>query len=133
MGNDQLIKIFDQLSPLNEHDYSFLSDQTAIEYAEQVSSQRNGTTLKKKFSETSAEAMEILEALLEFNHQYRTSAKECLKSKFFDDIRVERLERGAPYEIHLLCDGMDQYNYSHDKDHFCDSLNDYKHLIISEI
>lgn len=71
--------------------------------------------------------------MLEFNHQFRSSAKEMLKHKIFDDIRVERLEEGAPYEIHLLCDSMDQYNYSTDQDHFCESLNDYKQLIISEI
>lgn len=37
--NDQLIKIFDRLgSQITEEDLSFLSDKTAIEYAEQVSS-----------------------------------------------------------------------------------------------
>ena len=61
------------------------------------------------------------------------SAKDLLKHKFFDDIRVARLEQGAPYEIHLPCDGMDQYNYSTDKDHFCDNVNDYKQLIIAEV
>lgn len=71
--------------------------------------------------------------MLEFNHQFRCSAKEMLKHKIFDDIRVERLEQGAPYEIHLICDGMDQYNYSNDKDLFCDNLYDYKQLIIAEI
>ena len=85
--NDQLIKIFDQISPLAEQDYSFLSDQTAIEYAEQVNSQRKGKGLKNKYSQTDAEVVEMLEAMLEFNHQFRTSAKECLKSKIFDDIR----------------------------------------------
>jgi hypothetical protein len=39
----------------------------------------------------------MLEAMLEFNQQFRVSAKELLKNKMFDDIRVERLERGAPY------------------------------------
>lgn len=110
--NDQLIKIFDQLGQLDGNDFSFLSDKTAIEYAEQVSSQRKGQTLSKRFSESSSEIVEILEALLEFNQQFRVSAKELLKHKIFDDIRVERLERGAPYQIHLLCDAMDSFNYS---------------------
>lgn len=55
--------------------------------------------------------IEMLEGLLEFNHQFRLSAKECLKHKMFDDIRVERLEQGAPYQIQLQCDGLDQYDY----------------------
>lgn len=66
--NDQLIKIFDKLSPQSDHDFSFLSDQTAIEYVEQVSQQRTGKSLKKRYSETSSEVVDILEALLEFNH-----------------------------------------------------------------
>lgn len=66
--NDQLIKIFDQIGQLNGNDFSFLSDKTAIEYAEQVSSQRKGTTLSKRFSESSPETVEMLESLLEFNH-----------------------------------------------------------------
>jgi hypothetical protein len=65
--NDQLIKIFDQLGRLNGNDFSFLSDKTAIEYAEQVSSQRKGSTLSKRFSESSSEVVEIIEAMLEFN------------------------------------------------------------------
>lgn len=71
--------------------------------------------------------------MLEFNHQFRLSAKELLKNKMFDDIRVERLERGAPYQIHLLCDGMDSFDYSTDKDHFCESIQDYTQLIKSEM
>jgi hypothetical protein len=55
------------LGQLNGNDFSFLSDKTAIEYAEQVSSQRKGTTLSKRFSESSSEIIEMLEAMLEFN------------------------------------------------------------------
>jgi hypothetical protein len=55
------------LGRLDGNDFSFLSDKTAIEYAEQVSSQRKGQTLSKRFSESSSEIVEILETLLEFN------------------------------------------------------------------
>ena len=71
--------------------------------------------------------------MLEFNHLYRMSAKELLKHKMFDDIRVERLERGASYKIHLLCDEKDAYNYSQDQDNFCETIKEYKDLIENEI
>lgn len=132
--NDQLIKIIDRVGgDLSKEDLSFLSDDTAIEYAQQVSSQRKGSSLSRRFSESSSETVEMLQAMLEFNHQFRLSAKELLKNKMFDDIRVERLERGAPYQIHLLCDGMDAFDYSTDKDHFCESIQDYTQLIKSEM
>ena len=95
--NDQLIKILEKVSDLQKNDFSFLSDNTAIEYAEQVSAQRKGNSLGQRFSESSSTIVDILESLLEFNHQYRVSAKELLTHKIFDDIRVTRLERGAPY------------------------------------
>ena len=61
---------------LNSNDFSFLKDNTAIEYAEQIHSQiQTGTTLGNRFAESSYTIIKILESLLEFNHQYRTSAK----------------------------------------------------------
>ena len=71
--------------------------------------------------------------MLEFNHLYRISAKELLKHQVFDDIRVQRLEQGAPYKIHLLCDAKDAYDYSEEKDNFCESIKDYELLIMAEV
>jgi serine/threonine protein kinase len=99
------------MGPKSEQDFSFLSDETAVEYASQLSNRSIPNSLKQKFEHSSEEMIEMLEGLLEFNHQFRLSAKECLKHKMFDDIRVERLEQGAPYQIQLQCDGLDQYDY----------------------
>jgi len=44
--------------------------------------------IKERFSETSAELVEILEQMLEFNHYYRPTAKELLRNKIFDNIRI---------------------------------------------
>lgn len=66
-----------------------------------------GDDFKDRFAQTEPAVIELLLSLLEFNPQYRLSAKECLRHPIFDDIRVERLEQGAPYEIFLVCDGMD--------------------------
>lgn len=71
--------------------------------------------------------------MLKFNHYHRMSAKELLKHEIFDDIRVDRLERGAPYRIHLLCDAKDAFNYSKKQDKYCETIDDYLLLIESEI
>ena len=44
----------------------------------------------------------------------------------FDNIRVKKLEEGAPHEIHLPCDGQDKFNYALQKDQFCNSVHEYK-------
>lgn len=54
-------------------------------------------SLKDKFDQSSPEITDLLKALLEFNHHFRLSTKECLKNKMFDDIRNEELEKGAPF------------------------------------
>lgn len=42
-----MIKIFEQMGPKSEQDLSFLSDETAVEYAEQLSNRAkiNSSTL----------------------------------------------------------------------------------------
>ena len=41
----------------------------------------------------------MLENMTEFNPYFRPSAKELLKNKIFDDIRLESIESDAPYKI----------------------------------
>jgi hypothetical protein len=46
----------------------------------------------------------MLTELLKFNPDERLTAKKCLESTLFDDIRVPQLEREAPFRIYLGCD-----------------------------
>lgn len=46
----------------------------------------------------------MLRDLLKFNPEQRLTAKKCLESTIFDDIRVPQLEREAPFRIYLGCD-----------------------------
>ena len=84
-----------------------------------------GNSLFNRFPDSTSEAVNILEALLEFNPHFRPAAKEILRHKFFDDIRVARLEEGAPFEINLACDQMDAFNYTYEHDQFCENLTGY--------
>ena len=49
--------------------------------------------------------------LLEFNPYYRWSASECLKSKYFDDIRNPELEESSSKKIMLDVDKDDAFDY----------------------
>ena len=55
--------------------------------------------------------------MTEFNPYFRPSAKELLKNKIFDDIRLESIESDAPYKILVDID-RDEYlkpNYEDDE------------------
>ena len=44
--------------------------------------------------------------MLEFNPHFRWSAKECLKSPFFDDVRIIKLEKRSKLKIELDFDDL---------------------------
>lgn len=60
--------------------------------------------------------------MLEFNPYFRISAKACLEDPIFNDIRKESLEVGAPFKIHLKCDGLNSYDYDNNFDNYCQSI-----------
>jgi hypothetical protein len=45
--------------------------------------------------------VELLKGMLEFNPYFRLTARECLKNKIFDDIRISEIEKSAPFKIKL--------------------------------
>lgn len=49
--------------------------------------------------------------MLEVNPNKRWSAKDCLKSSYFDDIRYASVERGANSPLLLDIDRNDAFNY----------------------
>jgi hypothetical protein len=49
--------------------------------------------------------------MTEFNPYNRAMPKECLKSKFFDKVRVSNLEEDAPYKVFLSVDSDDACDY----------------------
>ena len=57
--------------------------------------------MKKVFKYVSDDLVDLLKGMLEFNPFFRLTARECLKSKVFDDIRVSQVEQSAPFKIKL--------------------------------
>lgn len=117
--NDQFIKILEVLGQRSDEDLSYLTDQNSFIYTNQVQGQLKGQGLAQRFKPAAAEAVELLEAMLEFNPYFRASAIELIRHKWFDDIRNKKVENGAPFQIHLKCDQMDAYDYTHFQDGFC--------------
>jgi len=50
--------------------------------------------------------------MLEYNPFFRPSAKECLESSVFDEIRVKALERDATQKIEILSDEILPIDYT---------------------
>jgi len=64
-----------------------LTDQSAFIYTNQVQGQLKGAGLAERFKPAPGEAIELLEAMLEFNPYFRTNVIELIKHPWFDDIR----------------------------------------------
>lgn len=80
--------ILKMLGTPSEHQLSFITDQNAKKY---ISSFSKGKSLNWDilFPGIDANAREILEKTLAFRPKDRTSAKELLKLKFFDNYQAE--------------------------------------------
>ena len=56
-------------------------------------------SIKERFSETSPQLIELLEQMLQFNHYFRPTARELLRNKIFDQIRISSNEEASPSKI----------------------------------
>ena len=87
--NDQLNIILESLGEQNDEQLGFIEEVGALEYVRKLqSAKKNGFQLSRKFEKSSMNVTNILTDLLKFNPSQRLSAKQCLASTYFDDIRV---------------------------------------------
>lgn len=106
-----MIKIIRKLGRLSPSDMSFITDGAALEYCQSLQPAEPKDGLADLARNCSQDLTEILKSLLEFNPFFRTSAKECLKSPIFDEIRVPTLEEDAPFKIFLDIDKEGAFDY----------------------
>lgn len=94
------------------NDLSFLTDEPAIQYIKEVSTNCQAQDLYVKFKECkSKELIKLLTQLLMFNPFYRCSASEALKSSIFDKIRDPKKEKSSHHKISLDVDADEAFDY----------------------
>lgn len=109
-----MIKIVQVLGNLKDEDTCFLEESSSREYCQSIQIQKEDKNLNRLTSNCPNELANLVEGLLQFNPYLRYSAKECLKSSIFDQIRVPALEKDAPFKIRLNIDKEDAYGSDKD-------------------
>ena len=70
-------------------------------------------SIREQFPKTSEELLQILELMLGFNHYFRPTARELLKNKIFDKIRIPSIEEPSPHKIVIDID-KNEYKQTYD-------------------
>lgn len=116
--NDQIIKICEKKILNEENDFSFLTNETYLEYLKQI----NGMTtdkvcksLKELFPKTSDALLNLLIEMTEFNPYYRPTAKSLLKNNIFDQIRESKIENLNVEKIEINLD-MDKHQLDYENE-----------------
>ena len=82
-----------------------MANDQAIAYQKEMFTRTTfKTSIREEFKETKSELIDLLEQMLEYNPYYRPTAKQLLKSKLFDDIRVPEMQGIAPFKIVIKID-----------------------------
>ena len=74
-SKDQLKQICRVMGKPTEHDKSFITEESAIEYLDLTVQHKHRNKLETLFPSADAETLTLLRGLLEFNPYYRLSAK----------------------------------------------------------
>ena len=97
---------------LSQEDTSFITNMDAKRYLESL---KIDLVAQARYTVDMQEEMpdlqELVKIMTEFNPYNRAVASECLKSKFFDKVRVKELEKDAPCRIFLEIDSDDFCDY----------------------
>jgi hypothetical protein len=70
--------------------------------------------------------------MLEFNPYFRQSAREVIKSKLFDDVRIIENEKQSSEKIKLMVDADESFDYETCKSNVF-SKDDYVKMIYQEV
>ena len=92
-------RIFDVLGHQDERDLSFLTEDSAVTYAQSLVKRDKKSAFKERFPKTSKPLLKLLHKLLEVNPHFRPTAKECLQDPFFDSVRNPSVEVDATCTI----------------------------------
>ena len=105
---DQLLVILRLLGHQSSSDISFLPPNGAKEYMFSIQKTRFSNSLQSHFSKAPRQLLDMLCGLLSFNPDKRLTPQDCLKSSYFDEIRVPELENATIPEIKLPIENLDE-------------------------
>ena len=114
-NDDQIIKINEDYGKVNELDTSFISNENIRDYQGKVASnnpKQFERIFTNEFKACNSLLVKLALEMLEYNPFFRPSAKECLASPVFEDIRVQALERDATRAIEILSDEVLPIDYT---------------------
>lgn len=105
------MKILEVLGPQDEDDLSFIEQEAAFTYHEQLQSkcQTRENKLKLLYSDTPSPIVDLLSDMMHYNPYFRPSAKECLAFPIFDALRNPDLELEYPVPIGIKVDSHRDY------------------------
>ena len=104
LKNDQLSKIFEVIgTPTSPEDLDFIKQENAIKYIKSFPP-RSKLDLQEKYPGTDTLGLELLNQMLEFNPNKRTSAAEALLNPYFDEVRIPEQETFEPLAVDLTFD-----------------------------
>jgi mitogen-activated protein kinase 1/3 len=95
---DQLTVIFDLIGTPSKDEINFVSDSNAILYLQSLK-YKPKKDLKQKFPGSSADSLDLLNKMLEFNPYKRISLNDSLNHSFFIDVKDENKEKEADFSL----------------------------------
>ena len=75
-----------------------------------------GESISESFSFANPELLKMLESMLEFNPYFRPTAKQLLKNKIFDSVRIKSNEESATHSIVVSADKSLPVDYTDSKE-----------------
>ena len=75
-----------------------------------------GESISESFSFANPELRKMLESMLEFNPYFRPTAKQLLKNKIFDSVRIKSNEESTTHSIVVSADKNLPVDYTDSKE-----------------
>ena len=113
-----MAKIIKVIGKLGEKDKTFVSDKRSLKYLKMFKSeQEHIVSYSKKFPLTDGGLIRVLDKMLAFNPDLRSTAEQLVADPYFDDIREPSCEQPAPFKVTCPWDSLDcEVSYDYETD-----------------
>ena len=125
-----MINIMETLGKLDDSESDFIENPKAKKLVNLAKSSAPPINFKTEFSKSSAAIIELLERMLKFNPQTRSSASELLDSPVFKNFNKRQCK--SVKEVVLWLDGDGIFNYDTSKFEWL-NFKDLNEILINEL